>query len=308
MSALFVRRADAGCPGGARGGSGGRTRLHTRLSALIAALMLILTGGAPRAEAGIEPMRVTLIDVGKGDCILIECGEGRVLIDAGYANTSRAVLGFLSARGIESLDLMIITHYDKDHVGGAADIAQALPIGRILLPGYEAESKHYGALMTVIGALDLNAARVAEDMSFSIGGVDYTVFASTVPYRPGDGDDEGNDNDVSLVIAARHGADSYLFAGDLERDGISAYLQAAHGPFDVVKMPHHGKKGKNSDALIADIAPRIALITDSASDPASNKVLGMLDAAGAAVYRTAERGWIQVTSDGEGHYDVQTER
>lgn len=79
-------------------------------------------------ENASELMSVTYIDVGKGDCILIEKGSSVILIDTGYSDTSGNVSDYLNTKGITYIDYLIITHYDKDHVGGAADIAELFEI------------------------------------------------------------------------------------------------------------------------------------------------------------------------------------
>ena len=250
-----------------------------------------------------EQMRVTFIDVGKGDCILLEKDGVFALIDAGYEDTSDDVISFLKKQGEETLDAFIVTHYDKDHVGGAAAVAQAFAVKQGYLPGYTGHSKYYTALMKAIVERDLTYRQVTEDVSFTLSDVTVDIFASSVEYVY-DGTEEGNDNDASLVISAVYGQDSYLFAGDLEKAGVSAFLAADRGTYDVVKMPHHGNAKKNTDDFIEAVRPKIAVITDGADDPAEEKTLNLLAQAGAKTYRTAEIGTITVISEGSGTYTV----
>lgn len=280
-----------------------------RLFALLAALAALcaMLAGCAKTEQGTEnpagEMRVTFLDVGKGDCILIEKDGAYVLIDAGYADTAEDVIAFLRDRGVETLEAMVITHYDKDHVGGASAVAEAFTVKQLYLPGYEGSSKHYTALMNTAAEQAIPCLQVREDVSFTLAGIGFTVFASSVEYVS-DGENEANDNDVSLVISAVYGQDSYLFAGDIEKPGISAYLAANHGTFDVVKMPHHGGEEKNTDDFIADVQPQIAVITDSADEPADEETLTLLAAAGTETCRTSRSGTITVVSTGEGIYQV----
>ena len=255
----------------------------------------------PEARSAAGELRVTFLDVGKGDCILLEKDGSFALIDAGYEDTAQATVAFLKARGVETLDAFIVTHYDKDHVGGAAAVAQAFAVKQLYLPGYEGSGKRYTALMRTVVEQELAYLQVKEDVSFSLSGVTVAIFASPLAYE-NDGTGEGNDNDVSLVVSAKYGADSYLFAGDLEKAGIAAYLSADRGTFDVVKMPHHGSHKKNTDEFIAAVQPKIAVITDSAGEPADPKTLDLLTQAGASVYRTALEGTVTVCSTGTGAY------
>lgn len=289
------------------------TLMHSkkRLVALLlaASLIVLLSCSAagevfPASAPGRDELRVTFIDVGKGDCILIEKGSSAVLIDAGYSDTAPEVIAFLQNRELTALDCMIITHYDKDHVGGASQIAEAFPIGEIYLPDYEPDSVHFENLMNVIAERKLNARCVTEDVSFVLEDTAYSIYASELTYDP----EDGNDNDVSLVVSAEYGGDSFLFPGDLEKKGIKAFLAAEHGTFDVVKMPHHGKKEKNSDDFLDSTAPKIAVITDSEDRPAEDDLLDLLDSAGAEIFRTAENGTIVITGCGTGEYRTETAR
>ena len=281
-----------------------------RICAVLLALLTlaVLTAGCAKrddqtATDAAEQLRVTFIDVGKGDCILLEKDGVFALIDAGYEDTSDDVISFLKKQGVETLDAFIVTHYDKDHVGGAAAVAQAFAVKQCYLPGYTGHSKYYTALMKAIVERDLTYRQVTEDVSFTLSDVTVDIFASSVEYVY-DGTEEGNDNDASLVISAVYGQDSYLFAGDLEKAGVSAFLAADRGTYDVVKMPHHGNAKKNTDDFIEAVRPKIAVITDGADDPAEEKTLNLLAQAGAKTYRTAEIGTITVISEGSGTYTV----
>ena len=260
------------------------------------------TAGAETGQSSAEELSVTFIDVGKGDCILLEKDSSVILIDTGYKESADSVIGYLKDRGITRIDYLIITHYDKDHVGGAARIAEAFEVAQIYLPDYEGSSKYYTAFMEVIEAAGLNASRVSEDISLDISGVTLEIYASDVEYDATSGS-EGNDNDVSLVVAAIYGEDSYLFAGDIEKAGIKAYLAAGHGEYDVLKMPHHGKSSGKLADFVERVNEQIAVITDSTDDPAEDAVLEMLGSAD--VYRSAVNGTVTITGTGDGVYTTE---
>lgn len=286
-------------------------KLFVRRLAAAVILCVILAGcvscGSNAAqEDGV--LKVTFLDVGKGDCILLEKDGTYVLLDAGYDGTADGVLSYLRKAGVDHLDYLVITHYDKDHVGGAAKIAQNLSIGLIYLPGYEGVGTYYTSFMDVIAQNSLPAENVTRDISFTLADVNYKLYASDLEYEFKKSDNEGNDNDVSLVIAVRLGSDSYLFAGDLEEKGIDSYLTDGLGTFDVVKLPHHGRKESNTDDFIESTQPKIAVITDSSDETADKKVIKLLDAAEAEVYCSSDCGNIIVTSTGTGEYTVNTQK
>ncbi len=278
--------------------------LIKRTALFAAALLSALTAAACGKSKSSEYLTVTFIDVGKGDCILAECGGCTLMIDTGYEETAESVLEHLSENGIERLDALIITHYDKDHVGGAADIVGDIPVSQIYLPDYKGRGGVYKSFVKVLDEKGISADNVSQDIVFSLGGVEYTVFASEIEYD--DSGKEGNDNDVSLVVSAVHGNDSYLFAGDIEKDGIKSLVNKLDREYDVLKMPHHGRKASNTDKLLEAVGAKIAVITDSEDEPADNKVLSLLD--DTEVYRSAVSGDITIESGGGGEYSVYEEK
>ena len=253
-------------------------------------------------------LTVSYIDVGKGDCILIEADGKAVLIDTGYETTSDDVLSYLRGQGVSQLQRIIITHYDRDHVGGLRAIAEALPVEEVCLPNYEGADKNYQTVTDAIGSLDLSAHQVTKEEVLQLGDATLTIIPTSLTYEKGQGNGEGNDNDLSLVVTLTNRDDSYLFAGDLEKKGIDAYLDGARGTFDVLKMPHHGEWGGKTDDLVEDTSPRIAIITDGEDDPAEKKTINCLEDVGVDTYRTSTDGTIVVESHGLADYTVATQR
>ena len=247
---------------------------------------------------------VSFIDVGKGDCFLLQAGGAAALIDTGYKRTSDAVVRHLREKGVDRLEFLVITHYDRDHIGGVRAIGERLAIGMVFLPAYEGADKNYHALMSAVADLGLPVRRVGEPLSLELGGALLSVFPSGVAYVADAKGDEGNDNDLSLVATLVNGADRFLFTGDLEKDGLEAYLGAPRGRFDVLKVPCHGEKCPYTDELLEGVAPRIAIVTDGVGEPADKKTLKLLAEAGAEVYRTSEVGTVVVEGDGAGNYAV----
>lgn len=265
---------------------------------------LAACGEATATQASASSVRVTFVDVGKGDCALVQAGDSSVLIDTGYQNTAADVLACLKAQGVNRLDAMIITHYDRDHIGGIRAIGEGVATSVIYLPEYEGADKNYRSCIEAIKELGVPSQRVTKELVLSLGAARLTIFPSGVAYVSDAGNGEGNDNDASIVVALVNDRDSYLFAGDLEKDGIRAYLEAKHEEYDVLKMPHHGQRSSNTDDFIEDVHPQIAVITDAKKDPADKKILKLLAEANVETYRTSVNGTIAIESDGTGAYAV----
>lgn len=260
--------------------------------------------GKDQDSPGNDELQAVFFDVGKGDCILLTMGEDHILLDAGYEETWQSVVRELNSRGVDSLDAMIITHYDKDHVGGAAEIAQQIPVDTFYLPDYEGELNKSGDLLDYIKKKGVESIRVSEQEELSLGQARVEIDPALIPYNL----QEENDNDASLIVKIFYEEDEWLLPGDIERDAIEVWLGENTQTFDVLKMPHHGGKEKNTKELLENTSPEIAVITDSSAEEASEKVLKQLEKRDIAVYRSSANGTITIIGDGSGSYDVTSDR
>lgn len=292
---------------------------------IILTAAVILTGcsssgnNAGSASEAKKEITITFIDVGKGDCILIEQGEKAMLIDTGYKKTVSDVESFLEKKGIDELECIVITHYDKDHVGGASQIIKDYSPSNVFLPNYSGSSEHYAAMKESIKETGINSIIVDEDKAFNLGDAKIYIYKSDIEYEAEtesveetDSTEtykevEGNDNDVSLVLSCRYMDDSYLFPGDIEKLGIKGFLEKDLGNYDVLKMPHHGRYNKQTDDLIEAVAPKYAVITDSEDEPADDDTLELLSDIGAEIYSTSEDKTIEIKSNGSKEYTVKTD-
>ena len=249
-------------------------------------------------------IRVEFIDVGKGDCIIIRSGNSTVMIDTGYKETADDVYDHLEASGVTRIDTLILTHYDKDHIGGTKKLLSGYTVGKIYIPDYEKDSKKYQKLIKVIDKNDVNVYTVSDSVTFKADKVAYTVMASGVAYDS----EKENDNDMSLLVAVTYGNDSFLFTGDIEEEGINSFLSRADRTYDVIKIPHHGKTEKNTRSLLDSIRPKYAFITDDKDKKADSKLCRLLESNGINYYCTSKCGTVTITGDGSGNYQIETEK
>ena len=251
------------------------------LTVCICLILCLLTGCRKTpawADHAKTDLTVAFIDVGKGDCIVISGGDHVVMIDSGYEDTVRDVKNDLSDLGIDHINEMIITHYDKDHYGGAADLLRAYPVDTVFVPAYLPEGEKYEEVMRDIKDSGVHMIRVMEEtcVSFPIGEreAELTIMPSLVSYDA----TEKNDNDMSLIETLQYGSDSFLFTGDIEREAIEAFIPAADH-YDILKFPHHGDWKKNTEELIEKISPKEVIITDGEDRPVEEKTEAYLSGA-----------------------------
>ena len=268
---------------------------------MLAGMLLLAALSACGASA--QELRVDFYNVGKADAMLITTPGGqRILIDAATnAEGKNLVKRFVQA-GIDSIDLMIITHFDKDHVGGADKVLEDLTVAQVLMPVYEKDSKQYEQFLKAIeesGGTDVVEMKNAQELKFEVGGAQFTVTSAKQTYY---GKDE--ENDFSLVVRMTYGDTRFLFAGDAEEARQKEIINEGNVACDVLKVPYHGRLTDVSPAFIAAAKPEIAFVTDSDKEPASEVVLALLSEEGAQVY-SARGGDLTVISDGE---NVRTEK
>ena len=271
-----------------------------RLCALLLALTLVLSAGcaaktpppeaAEKLFAGLE---VTVLDAGKADAILLTTDASAVLIDCGEKGFGGTILDELAARGVGRLDVLIVTHFDRDHVGGAARVIGGVEIGRVLQNASPKDSGEYRRYLRALEKASLTPETLRETLSFTLDGAAYTVEP---PQKERYGSDESNN--ASLIVTAEYGGTRLLFMGDAETARISEYLASSPAACDLVKLPHHGEKEKLLDALLAAVRPRYAVITCSEREPEAASTMRTLKAAGVETFLT-RLGAVRIRSDGE---------
>ena len=256
--------------------------------------MLFLLSGCGKQTPENQGIRITFFDVGKGDAILIETDGHSVLIDSGYDDTSGVILNYLTKRNVQRLDYMILTHFDKDHVGGADRILEAVEVGEVLQPDYESDAKQYLEYQETMNDKEKQAHLVTQTERFSLDGADFLI------YPPQQEEYEEEDNDFSLVISMTYGSRSFLFAGDCERERLKELLGQTEFSLshDVLKIPHHGKKEKNTEKFLRAVSPTIAVFTCPEEMAIEADISEVLEEMGTLIYMTGQ-GTVTCLCDGD---------
>lgn len=281
-----------------RGGNRGmRCRKQTILLAA-AVLLFTLVSCAPRQGTGDAPqsaaaLEVHFFDAGKADAILLTTPDGAVLIDAGEKGFGKTILAYLEEKGVEKLDYLIVTHFDKDHVGGAAKVIGGVAVETVLQSNCLKDSDEYEKYLAALAEAGLEAITVREAYSFTLGGVRYDVD----PPRQ-ERYDEDASNNSSLIVAVQNGENRLLLMGDAMTERLAEYLGGGAAHCDVLKLPHHGKDEPLLSALLKATTPAYAVVTSSDKEPESAAVTAALEAAGVETILTRE-GARTLLSDGE---------
>lgn len=258
---------------------------------LWAILLLFASFGCQAVPDG--GMDVIFFDVGKADCAYISC-EQSLMIDAGTAKDGSEVVQTLLRMGIDSIDTLMITHFDKDHVGGAAEIMEKFGVKTLIRPAYMKESEESAACMETAQRLGVEVITVSEKSEISIG------EAKLVIYPPEQEVYEKNQsNNSSLAAELIYGETSMLFTGDAEKERV-AELMGIVSPegYDLLKVPHHGKYESNLPEFFEKTGAKYGIVTSSNKNPEDAETLEAMKDAGIKPLLTMN-GMVICHSDGE---------
>lgn len=274
-----------------------RPGYRCRIVLFLAALLVLAgcSGGSREQEAAQRDreLKITFFDVGKGDAVLLESEGQTMLIDTGYDDTADVVLEYFETEDIQTLDYLVITHFDKDHVGGADKILETVEVQEVLEPDYESDSKQTEQYKEAMAAKGITPEKVTDTTDVPFAGADCTV------YPPRQEDYEEEDNDFSLVLSVTFGEERFLFAGDCEKERLSELMaeEDLNLRHQVLKVPHHGREEKNSDKFLLAVSPEAAVITCSEEEAPDREILDLLAQLGAEVYLTSD-GTVTCVTDG----------
>ena len=200
---------------------GARLDPRRRALALVLAGVLLFVGAgwwAARAAPTWQPpagLRVTFLDVGQGDAVLLETPSGRVLVDQGPPEAD--VAGQLAGMGVRSLSALVLTHPQRDHVGGAADVIRRLRVGTVLDPHLAATGPEREEALAAARERRVPIGVAREDAEFRVGGL---VLRVLWPPDPGLPAEDPNLN--AVVLVASFGEIDVFLPADAESDVTEA--------------------------------------------------------------------------------------
>jgi len=252
-------------------------------------------------------LRLDVLDVGHGDCLVLRTPGGHTLIvDAGTEEAGQYRVGpFLRHAGVRTIDALILTHTDADHLGGAIPLLEQFRVRRLLTNGVQGDTMSAHRVHQLAAAHALNERVLSTGMRITDGSaLSIEVLhppRGLVPERP------AQSNDNSLVLRITLGKVSALLCGDLEERGIPWLLRAGF-PLrsTLLKVPHHGSRLHRAGAkLFAQVHPQVALLSvGRLHHLPARETVEALKATGAGLHITRDEGAIQMRIDGT-HLEVR---
>ena len=248
-----------------------------------AVIGLCLALGASWIEPLLDNYRMTVLDVGQGQCIVLQSDGKTFLVDCGGSDdeeTADTAAEYLLARGIWHLDGVVLTHFDKDHSGGLPYLLERIPTDVLFVPDCPDES----GILSELVPLSEQTLALQENLQITYGITKISIFGPVVP-------DSGNES--SLAVLFQRGSCDILITGDRTAFGERILLKTADIPqLDALIAGHHGSKNSTCRELLDATKPKHVMISvgDNSYGHPSNELLQRLQEAGCRIQRTDLQG------------------
>ncbi|MTD30139.1 S-layer homology domain-containing protein [Planomicrobium sp. YIM 101495] len=249
-------------------------------------------------ETGNKQAKVHFINVGQGDSILIQSGNGKnMLIDGGTKSQGAKVVSFLKSKGVTKLDVVVATHPDADHIGGLISVLNNFSVGKFIDSGKAHTTDTYLELLQLIDAKNIpfEVPKAGQNLAF-----DNVMDVQVLNAAPNASDN----NDASLVLRAKYGKVSFLLTGDAGTSIENAMTTKYEVKSTYLKAGHHGSNTSSSATFINAVRPAGTVLSygkDNSYGHPHKEVLTRLNNVKSKVYSTALAGDITVTTDGNSH-------
>ncbi len=252
------------------------------------------------SRAGDSLLTVAFLDVGQGDAIYIETPDGvQMLIDGGPDSSILRELGREMPFWDRTIDVILATHPDKDHIGGLVDVLTRYEVANIIRTENDSDT-------AVSSAFIFSTEEEQSTLHIAKAGEVIRLGASTTLtiYSPASDTSNWESNTSSIVGQLKYGEIEFMLTGDAPI-GIEDYLAKTYGQSlqsEVLKLGHHGSKTSTGEAFLAAVAPELAVVSASIDNRYGHphaEVIDRVESRGIEVLSTAKLGAIILKSDGE---------
>ena len=261
-----------------------------RILPILALLLVLLLSGCGKKDT--EGLTVVFPKLGAADCAILMTEAHTVVIDTGEVEDAGVILDVLSDYHRNSIDLLVISHYDKDHVGGAAELIESLTVHRVIGSSYPKASAEYAAYQSALSQAGLTEKILSSPETVTIS--DNFTLTICPPEQAAYAEDESNN--ASVAVAVEYGDTRMLFTGDAMEERTEEILSEFSGTFDLIKLPHHGREKDTAEQLSDAFGTENTayIVTSSKQEPEHKK---LQKAVSGTLYRTRD-GNITAFSDG----------
>ena len=243
-------------------------------------------------------MKVTFLDVGQGDCTLIQAGGQNMVMDVGNNDQGERVVSYLKEQGIGKLDYLLLSHPDADHIGGGDNVLENFEVQTVIMPEEANDTMTYQEVMEEISRYDVDVKYPEVGDIFTLGDAEFTILCPKPELLS---QDDLNNSSVGIKLV--HGENSFVMCGDAEAKSEQEMVKRFGSSLecDVLKCGHHGSSTATSDEFLAAVNPTWAVIScgkENRYGHPHSEVLDKLENDDVQIYRTDLRGTITAVSDG----------
>jgi competence protein ComEC len=266
------------------------------LAVVVGVAAVVLAGWKLQSASTPPPpngFRLTALDVGQGDSLLLQVREGAVLVDQGPPEAE--VDDQLRRLGVRRLALLVLTHPQRDHVGGAAEVLEHLQVDRVLDPTIPTDNPDQAAALAEARERRVPVLTARAGVTFRLGGLRLRILWPDGPGTSGE-----DPNLRATVILASYGRVDALLTADAESP---VTLPLNPRPVEIFKVAHHGSTDDGLGRLLGLTKPRVAIVScgrDNDYGHPTPTTMATLDAAPELeVFRTDLDGRVVIETDGE---------
>lgn len=251
-------------------------------------------------------MEIVVLDVGQGDGIFIRGPKGkRYLIDGGSSDVSMVgkyrIEPYLLSGAVDTLDYILISHGDEDHINGTKELLERQKIGvrikNLVLPPEQVWDEKLTDLAQMAVQNDTKVLVMGKGDRLTEGKMKIVCLHPDQEY------DQEKGNEASMVLDISYKNLDILLTGDIEGQSEQTLVkEEIRGTYEILKVAHHGSKGSSGQRFLEQVDPEIALISAGIENRYGHpheEVLKRLKTQGSRVYSTQDNGAITIESDGQ---------
>ncbi|SES93379.1 Metal-dependent hydrolase, beta-lactamase superfamily II [Oceanobacillus limi] len=255
-----------------------------------------------KANETLADLNVHYIDVGQADATLLQFEDFHILYDTGDWRGNE-VVNYLTSQNVSTIDLVIVSHPDADHVGQLENVVRAFDVGEVWMSGNESSSKTFRSAVEAVLNSDADYHEPQMGETFEMGNMDIeVVYPETI---------SGQTNEESLSVRFTYGDVSFLFTGDADTDAEKYMVNAGVNlDADILQLGHHGSNTSSDPTFIETVSPSVAIYSagiDNSYGHPHAEVISLFQGKGIDLYGTDVHGTIIVETDGK-DYHVKTNK
>lgn len=244
------------------------------------------------------PFSATMLNVGQGLSVLIQSDGHNMLYDGGNRAHSSYVVSYLQQHGIDSLDYMVASHYDEDHIAGLVGVLNTTPVSSILCPDYQEDSKIYKSF---VKGEETSGAQIDHPDA----GEEYLLGDAKIEVLQDDPSLE-EANNKSIAVKVSYGTFSMLLTGDAEQEAEEEMIRSGQDLHaDLYVAGHHGSSSSSSQDFLTAVDPSYVWIScgaDNSYGHPHKETMEKFEKDGIQMFRTDRQDEVSVYADGNSYW------